>query len=49
MNVLVKDARADVGDCVLLSCGNSERIMRLTDVDGCQIRLDGEVRSVELY
>ena len=47
MDVVVKGERAVVGDCVLLSCGDSERIMRVRDVDGCQIRLDGEVKSVE--
>ena len=47
MDVVVKGERAVVGVCVLLSCGDSERIMRVRDVDGCQIRLDGEVKSVE--
>ena len=47
MDVVVKGERAVVGDCVLLSCGDSERIMRVRDVDGCQIRLDGVVKSVE--
>ena len=35
-------------DCVLLSCRNSARLLRVQDVDRCQIRLDGEVNSVEL-
>ena len=34
-------------DCVLLSCRNSARLLRVQDVDRCQIRLDGEVNSVE--
>ena len=34
-------------DCVLLSCRNSARLLRVQDVDRCQIRLDGEVKSVE--
>ena len=44
MDVVVKGERAVVGDCVLLSCGDSERMMRVRDVDGCQIRLNGVVR-----
>ena len=47
MDVVVKGERAVVGDYVLLSCGDSERILRVRDVDGCQIRLDGVVKSVE--
>ena len=47
MDVVVKGERAVVGDCVLLSCGDSERMMRVRDVDGCQIRLDGVVKSVK--
>ena len=47
MDVVVKGERAVAGDCVLLSCGDSERIMRVRDVDGCQTRLDGVVKSVE--
>ena len=47
MDVVVKGERAVVGDCVLLSCGDSERMMRVRDVDGCQIRLNGVVKSVE--
>ena len=35
-------------DCVLLSCRNSARLLRVQDVDRCQIRLDGEVNNVEL-
>ncbi|KZR82253.1 hypothetical protein [Synechococcus sp. MIT S9504] len=47
MDIVVKGERAVVGDCVLLSCGDSERSMSVHDVDGCQIRLDGEVKSIE--
>ncbi len=47
MDVVVKGERAVAGDCVLLSCGDSERIMRVRDVDRCQIRLDGVVKSIE--
>ena len=47
MDVVVKGERAVAGDCVLLGCGDSERIMRARDVDGSQIRLDGVVKSVE--
>ena len=34
-------------DWVLLSCRNSARLLLVQDVDRCQIRLDGEVKSVE--
>ena len=47
MDVVVRGEKVIEGDCVLLSCGDSERIMRVRDVDGCQIRLDGEVKSIE--
>ena len=47
MDVVIKCERAVVGDCVLLSCGDSERIMKVRDVDGCQIRFDGMVKSFE--
>ena len=46
MHVVVKDEIV-VGDLVLLSCGDSAQVMKVSDLDGCQIRLDGEVRSVE--
>ena len=46
MDVVVK-AGIIAGDCVLLSCGDSGRILKVSDVDGCQIRLDGEVKSVK--
>ena len=36
-----------VGDSVLLSCSNSKKILKVSDVNGCQIRLDGEVQSIE--
>ena len=47
MDIVAKGERAVAGDCVLLSCGDSERMMRVRDVNGCQIRLDGVVKSVE--
>ena len=47
MDIVSKGERAVVGDCVLMSCGDGERIMRVRDVDGCQIRLDGAAKSVE--
>ena len=47
MDVVVKGERAVAGDCVLMSCGDSERILRVLDVNECQIRLDGVVKSVE--
>ena len=47
MDVFVKGKRVVVGDYMLLSYGDSERIMRVRDVDGCQIRIDGVVKSVE--
>ena len=40
MDIVVKNEIV-VGDLVLLSCGDS------CDLDGCQIRLDGEVKSVQ--
>ena len=46
MDVVVKEGIV-VGDCVLLSCGDSASILEVRDVDGCQIRLDGEVTSVD--
>ena len=36
-----------VGDAVMLNCRDSAGILRVQDVDGCQVRLDGEVTSVE--
>ena len=47
MNVVVKGEKVIAGDCVMLSCRASAGLLRVQDVDGCQIRLDGEVRSVE--
>ena len=47
MDVVVKGEKVIEGDCVLLSCSDSERMMRVRDVDGCQIRLNGVVKSVE--
>ena len=47
MNVVVKGEKVIAGDCVMLSCRASAGLLRVKDVDGCQIRLDGEVRSVE--
>ena len=46
MNVVVKDGIV-VGDCVLLNCRDSADILKVQDVDGCQIRLDGKVSSVD--
>ena len=46
MDVVVKNEIV-VGDCVLLSCRDSAQLLKVSDVDGCQIRLDGEVTSVE--
>ena len=47
MDVVVKDELAVVGDCVLLSCRDSAGLLRVQDVEGCQIRLDGVVKSVD--
>ena len=47
MDVVVKGEKVIAGDCVLLSCRDSAELLRVQDVDGCQIRLDGEVKSVE--
>ena len=47
MDVVVKGEKVIAGDCVLLSCRDSAGLLRVQDVDGCQIRLDGEVKSVE--
>ena len=46
MEVVVKDGIV-VGDAVMLSCGVSAELMKVSDVDCCQIRLDGEVRRIE--
>ena len=46
MDVVVKNEIV-VGDCVLLSCRDSAQLLKFSNVDGCQIRLDGEVTSVE--
>ena len=46
MNVVIKD-EIIVGDYVLLNCADSARVLAVRDVDGCQIRLDGIVRSIE--
>ena len=47
MDIVAKGDRAVDGDYVLLSCNDGERIMRVRDVDECQIRLDREAMSVE--
>ena len=47
MDVVVKDELAVIGDCVLLSCRDSAGLLRVQDVEGCQFRLDGVVKSVE--
>ena len=46
MEVVVKD-EIIIGNYVLLNCADSARILRVHDVDGCQIQLDGEVKSIE--
>ena len=46
MEVVVKDEIV-VGDYVLLNCADSERILRVRDIEGCQIQLDGEIKSIE--
>lgn len=46
MNVVIKD-EIIVGDSVLLNCADSARVLAVRDVDGCQIRLDGIVQSIE--
>ena len=46
MDVVVKDEIV-VGDSVLLSYADSAQVMKVQDVDGCQIRLDGKVSSIE--
>ena len=46
MDSVVKEGIV-AGDCVLLSCKDSASILKVMDVDGCQIRLDGKVSSVE--
>lgn len=46
MEVVVKEGIV-AGDCVLLNCKDSADILKVQDVDGCQIRLDGKVSSVE--
>ena len=46
MEVVVKDEIV-VGDYALLNCADSARVLRLRDVEGCQIQLDGEVKGIE--
>ena len=46
MDVVVKDEIV-VGDSVLLSYADSAQVLKVQDVDGCQIRLDGKVSSIE--
>ena len=46
MDVVVKEGIV-AGDCVLLSCGDSAQLLKVSDVDGCKIRLNGEVTSVD--
>ena len=46
MNVVIKD-EIIVGDSVLLNCADSARVFAVRDNDGCQIRLDGIVKSIE--
>ena len=45
MELVVKEGIV-VGDAVLLSCGDSAQLLKVGDVEGCQVRLDGEGRSV---
>ena len=47
MDVVVKGAKVIAGDCVLLSCRDSAGSLRVQDVDGFQIRLDGVVNSID--
>ena len=47
MDVVVKGEKVVAGDCVLLSCSHSASSLQVRDVDGCQIKLDGKVSSVE--
>ena len=47
MDLTVKGSKIIEGDCVLLSCSDSAEIMSIHDFDGCQIRFDGVVKSVE--
>jgi len=47
MDIVAKGDRAVVGDDVLLSCSESERIMQVHDLDECQIRLDRGAMSVK--
>ena len=46
-DIVVKGAKVIEGDCVLLSCSVSAEIMSIQDFDGCQIRFDGVVKSIE--
>ena len=47
MDLTVKGSKVIEGDCVLLSCSDSAEVMKIHDFDGCQIRFDGVVKSVE--
>ena len=38
--------KIQVGDCVLLSRNDSAHILKVNDIDGRQIRLDGTVTSI---
>lgn len=46
MNVVIKD-EIIIGDSVLLNCSDSAQVLAVRDVDGCQVRLDGIVKSIE--
>jgi len=47
MDVVVKGEKIIAGDSVLLNCRDSSGLLRVQDVNGCQIRLDGVVKSVD--
>lgn len=46
IEVVVKDEIV-IGYYVQLNCADSEQILRVPNIEDCQIQLDGEVKSIE--
>ena len=47
MGVVAENEKIIEGYCVLLSCRDSEVLLQVQDVNGCRIRLDDLVKSIE--
>ena len=47
MDVVAEDEKIIESYCVLLSCRDSEALLNVQDVNGCRIRLDDLVKSIE--